>query len=84
MSKGLTEQEIQIAFNRAGVFTFDPNHAEMGIAAQSNYLAISQENKSLFGKIKEAIQSMALISAVAYACYLFYKVNRNSINKTKI
>lgn len=76
-SKGLTDQEIQIACERAGVFSQDPNSTviEMDMnTQQSGYLMVPR-TRSSFGVIKEALQSMALVSGLAYACYLFYKVN---------
>lgn len=80
-SKGLTENEIQLACERAGVFTVDPNANSNGDQTiisigqhQKNYVVQSQ---TTFGRIKEILSSVALISGIAYAVYLFYKVVRN-------
>lgn len=41
---------------------------------QSSYIVQPTfKSTSTFGKIKEVLNSMALFSGVAYACYLFYK-----------
>jgi len=79
-SKGLTEDEIQIAFEKAGVFSSDPNTAiKLGInSSQSNH---SNQNfvlhqipvVSTFTKIKEFLNSAAIISGLLYAVYKFYK-----------
>lgn len=76
-SKGLTESEIQIACERAGVFTIDPNNP-----GDSTIISIGQHNKNYnsvvpkttFEKIKDILSSIALVSGIAYAVYLFYKV----------
>lgn len=78
-SKGLTETEIQLACERAGVFTMDPNaNSDQTIISigqhQKNYVVQPQ---TTFGRIKEILSSIALVSGIAYAVYLFYKVVRN-------
>ncbi|KAL5290261.1 PEX14 family protein [Megaselia abdita] len=73
-SKGLTNQEIQIACERAGVFSENPNSTviEMDVnTQQSRYLMAPRP--SALARIKDVLQSMALVSGLAYACYLFYK-----------
>lgn len=85
-SKGLTENEIQLACERAGVFTNDPTAVQnqtvisMGVGTSSgppgyskaNYV-IQQPRQTWFGKIKEVLNSVALISGLMYGVYLFYK-----------
>lgn len=82
-SKGLTEEEIQLACERAGVFTKDPNIQSqtvisMGVSPAAvphpkagNYVIQSQQ--SWFGRVREILNSVALVSGLMYAVYLFYK-----------
>lgn len=79
-SKGLTEEEIQMACERAGVFTKDPNIQSqtvisMGVSPagypKANY--VIQSRQSLFGRVTEVLSSVALISGLMYGVYLFYK-----------
>ncbi|XP_073838047.1 peroxisomal biogenesis factor 14 [Musca autumnalis] len=79
-SKGLTEKEIQIACERAGVFSQDPNAAptviNMGINATQTHhaqLALQPVRPTAFGRMKEILHSMALLGGVAYAIYTFWK-----------
>lgn len=79
-SKGLSEEEIQLACERAGVFTKDPNIQSqtvisMGVspAAHPNANYVIQPRQSWFGRVKEILNSVALISGLMYAVYLFYK-----------
>lgn len=85
-SKGLTEDEIQIACERAGVFTTDPNSTviNMGISAPKasamaakyslNHPISMGPVQTTFQKIKDVLSSTALFAGIAYAIYLFYKV----------
>jgi peroxin-14 len=73
-SKGLNEQEIQIACEQAGVFTQAPAHqnvVSMG-SYPKNYILAPKQN--IFAKIREILHSMALVSGAIYAVYWFYKV----------
>ncbi|CAD7078576.1 unnamed protein product [Hermetia illucens] len=77
-SKGLTEEEIQIACERAGVFSTDPNSTviNMGIttsAGSGQGYRIADQRPTTLMKIKDALSSIALVSGLAYAVYLFYK-----------
>ncbi|XP_005180686.1 peroxisomal membrane protein PEX14 [Musca domestica] len=77
-SKGLTEKEIQIACERAGVFSQDPNAPtviNMGINATQTHaqLALQPAPQTALGRIKEILHSMALLGGVAYAIYAFWK-----------
>lgn len=78
-SKGLTEDEIQIACERSGVFT-DPtssgNYKNSSVVNMGGYPSnlVMQPKQTTFGKIKEVLNSIALISGLTYAVYLFYKV----------
>ncbi|XP_017136304.1 peroxisomal membrane protein PEX14 [Drosophila miranda] len=71
-SKGLTAHEIQLACERAGVFTQDPNNPNTVINIGSQVQAL-QLQPTIFGRIREIIHSTALFSGVIYAVYLFWK-----------
>lgn len=77
-SKGLTEREIQLACERSGVFSQDPNAPtviNMGINATQTHAQLAlQPRPTAFGRIKEVLHSIALIGGVAYAIYTFWKV----------
>lgn len=74
-SKGLTEDEIQIACERAGVFSHDPNSTviNMGISTPTTQYVVQQPMTTL-QRIREILSSTALIAGFTYAIYLFYKV----------
>ncbi|CRL02558.1 CLUMA_CG015784, isoform A [Clunio marinus] len=78
-SKGLTEAEIQKAFEKVGIFIkmsdIDNNEnntsdSRIYIGDGSNY---NKHQLTTFEKIKDIISSAALISGIAYAIYMFYK-----------
>lgn len=76
-SKGLSDEEIQRAFERVGIFEkmsdIEGNKDETRInIAQpvTNY----KHTMTRFEKIKDIISSAALISGIAYGIYMFYKV----------
>jgi len=73
-SKGLTEEEIQIACERAGVFSHDPNSTviSMGISTPTTQYVVQQPMSTL-QRIREILNSTALIAGFTYAIYLFYK-----------
>ncbi|KAJ6643829.1 Peroxisomal membrane protein PEX14 [Pseudolycoriella hygida] len=73
-SKGLTEDEIQIACERAGVFSHDPNSTviNMGISTPTTQYVVQQPLTTL-QRIREILSSTALIAGFTYAIYLFYK-----------
>ncbi|EDW34711.1 GL12812 [Drosophila persimilis] len=68
----LTAHEIQLACERAGVFTQDPNNPNTVINIGSQVQAL-QLQPTIFGRIREIIHSTALFSGVIYAVYLFWK-----------
>ncbi|XP_053687739.1 peroxisomal membrane protein PEX14 isoform X2 [Sabethes cyaneus] len=93
-SKGLNEEEIQLACERAGVFTKDPtvtNHQtviSMGVESSSAFSKYAvQPQQGWFGRVKEMLSSVALISGLMYGVYLFYKkyiepvIFRNKVKK---
>jgi len=73
-SKGLTDEEIQKAFERVGIFVkmYDndnENETRIDISQRPSY----QHQMTKFEKFKDIISSAALISGIAYAIYTFYK-----------
>lgn len=77
-SKGLTEQEIQIACERAGVFARGPNDSvlvDIHTANTSPYqpLLNSRKPTSRFKQFLEICNSIAAVSGIAYCVFLFYK-----------
>lgn len=90
-SKGLTEDEIQIACERAGIFTTDPNSTviNMGISTKPNVSGMATQysmsqtsaavvaHRSTLQYIKDVLSSTALLAGITYAIYLFYKVRIN-------
>lgn len=72
--KGLTDEEIQQAFEKVGIFVKmsddNKNDGETRIDIQPTYKHVM----STFEKIKDLVSSAALISGVAYGIYMFYKV----------
>ncbi|KAH8378799.1 hypothetical protein KR009_001429 [Drosophila setifemur] len=75
-SKGLTADEIQLACERAGVFTQDPNNLNPNpntVISIGSQVQALQAPPTVFGRIREIIHSAALFSGVVYAVYLFWK-----------
>lgn len=79
-SKGLNEDEIQKAFEKAGIFQkvseLDKNEGETRIQITSTATSSGLQKVSIFEKLKSFAGSFALISGIAYGVYLFYKVNK--------
>ncbi|XP_035789881.1 peroxisomal membrane protein PEX14-like isoform X2 [Anopheles albimanus] len=84
-SKGLTEDEIQIACERAGVFTVDPklpSHTviSMGVEsggaanyAKSGAYQLQQRSSNFLTRMKDMLSSVAMLSGLMYGVYWFYK-----------
>lgn len=79
-SKGLSEEEIQQAFERVGIFTkvnmLDAPIEETTISIPSTTAQPPTKyshQMTTFEKIKDLLSSVALLSGVAYAVYMFYK-----------
>ncbi|XP_067646902.1 peroxisomal membrane protein PEX14 isoform X2 [Eurosta solidaginis] len=75
-SKGLTQEEVELACQRAGIFTDDPNMPSstvINIGSSSHPQMVLQPRQTTFGRIKEVLHNLALLSGVAYAIYLFWK-----------
>lgn len=78
----MTEEEIQIAFEKAGIFMnmSDVNQDETRI--QIPQVSTYKHEMTTFERIKDIVSSAALISGIAYAIYMFYKV-RNLVEILK-
>lgn len=82
-SKGLTEDEIQLACERAGVFTADPTALptqtviSMGVESSgTNFPKTSyqiQPRQNFLTRMKDMLSSIAMISGLMYGVYMFYK-----------
>uniref|UniRef100_A0A336LKS2 Peroxisomal membrane protein PEX14 n=1 Tax=Culicoides sonorensis TaxID=179676 RepID=A0A336LKS2_CULSO len=80
-NKGLTDKEIEIASNRAGIYYPDgsaPNfktHTIINMDRQHNSYVVQpkMETLSRFSKIKEFLKSMALFSGIMYTVYMVYQ-----------
>lgn len=82
-AKGLSEDEIQLAFERVGIFTKlnaleeAMEETKINIPQQSSSLPIHSYKHQLttFEKIKDVLSSIALVSGIAYGIFMFYKVS---------
>lgn len=82
-SKGLSDEEIQLAFQQAGVFTKDPNSAiiNMEIGHRAPPPSLQTQTMSPFyrspetalQKIYNIVSSTAMVTGVIYAIYYVYK-----------
>jgi len=76
----LSDDEIQSAFERVGIFTkinMDTPLEEstvINVPSQSQPPAKYKHQMTTFEKIKDLISSAALLSGIAYAVFMFYKV----------
>lgn len=73
----MTDKEIQTACERAGAYEHHERQTREAPAIpppMSRSLLLQTQQVTLFGKFKELVHNVAIISAVAYAIYLFYKV----------
>jgi peroxin-14 len=82
-SKGLTDAEIQRAFEKVGIFvtTSDMNNNEnetrINIPQPTATAPVRYSHAmTTFEKIKDIVSSAALISGIAYGIYMFYKVKK--------
>jgi hypothetical protein len=84
--KGLTEEEIQRAFEKVGIFF---NVAEMNgnvNSPEETIIQVPQPYKyqmTPFEKIKDMVSSAALISGIVYGVYMFYKVRKPRKSREK-
>lgn len=76
-SKGLSENEIQIACERAGIFPRPggPGHTVLDMSPTSRHalMAAYQKPRSRIRQFLEIVNSVAAVSGIAYCVYLFYK-----------
>lgn len=77
-SKGLNDDEIQYACERAGVFTGEPN-ASTVINMDIGQTALAHRQQphgvmALMHRVREVLSSTALLAGFAYAIYVVYKV----------
>lgn len=70
-SKGLTAHEIQLACERAGVFSQDPNNPNTVINIGSQLAVLPQQ--TVFGRLREILHTSALFSGLIYGIYLFWR-----------
>ena len=78
----MSDDEIQLAFERVGIFTkinmIDTPLEEstvINVPLKAQPPATYKHQMTTFEKIKDLISSAALISGIAYAVYMFYKVS---------
>lgn len=78
-SKGLTDAEVQMAFQQAGIFAKDPNNTiiNMDIRHQTPSLIPlhRSETETVLQKIYHVISSTAIVAGVIYSIYHVYKVS---------
>ncbi|XP_034480455.1 peroxisomal membrane protein PEX14 [Drosophila innubila] len=70
-SKGLTAHEIQLACERAGVFSQDPNNPNTVINIGSQLAVLPQQ--TAFGRLREMLHTTALFSGLIYGIFLFWR-----------
>lgn len=68
-SKGLSEDEIQVACERAGAFNKLPIQPDNMLP-----VPVIPATQSRLAKIRDILGSLAIIGGIAYAAYIFYKV----------
>lgn len=76
-SKGLTEQEIKLAFQQAGIFTKDPNNTiinmEIGHRAMPPQTQLYRPPETALQKIYHIISSTAMVTGIIFSIYYVYK-----------
>lgn len=85
-SKGLSDEEIQLAFQQAGIFTKDPNstiinmeighHHRAPPPIQSSPTTLSplyRSSETALQKFYNVISSTAMVTGIVYAIYYVYK-----------
>lgn len=81
-SKGLSDEEIQLAFQQAGIFTKDPNstiinmeighHAPIQTCAPPR-LPLYHSPENTLQKIYNVLSSTVMVTSIFYAVYYVYK-----------
>lgn len=81
-SKGLSDEEIQLAFQQAGIFTKDPNstiinmeigHRNPVQPTASTLSPFYRSPDTALQKIYNVISSTAMVTGIIYAVYYVYK-----------
>lgn len=72
-SKGLREDEIELACQRAGVFTLDPSKQIQTVVNMSTYPSSYMTKPSLLIRVRDALQSVAVFGAITWFIYWLYK-----------
>lgn len=82
-SKGLNDEEIQIAFQQAGIFTKDPNNTiinmEIGhrspiqTANSAAFSPLYRSPETSLQRVYNVISSTAMVTGIFYAIYYVYK-----------
>lgn len=77
-SKGLTDEEIKLAFQQAGVFAKDPNNTiinmEIGHRPPlQTPMALFRTPETVLQKIYNIVSSTAMVTGFLYAIYYIYK-----------
>lgn len=80
-SKGLTDEEIKLAFQQTGTFTKDPNAAIINMEIGHRPSPAPNTSPSLFYRAPESamqklyniISSTAMVTGIVYAIYYVYK-----------
>lgn len=80
ISKGLSDPEIQEAFERIGIFSKANSLEEAMDETKINIPTAPPVQSyarvlSTFEKVKDVLSSVALLSGIAYGIYVFYKVS---------
>lgn len=87
-SKGLTEDEIQLACEKAGAFSLDPTRTAINMDPHNSIIRPSYsyhgKPKSTLEKVKDILSSITMIGGIGYAIYLFYKVYKNPRFRLKL
>lgn len=79
-TKGLSDEEIQLAFQQAGIFTKDPNstiiNMEIGHRPppiQPALASFYRQPETQLQKFYNVISSTAMVTGIVYAIYFVYK-----------
>lgn len=83
-SKGLSDEEIQLAFQQAGIFTKDPNSTIINMEIGHHPVQASAHNQATLSpfyrspdtalqKFYNIISSTAMVTGIVYAVYYVYK-----------
>ncbi|XP_055690250.1 peroxisomal membrane protein PEX14 [Lutzomyia longipalpis] len=71
LTKGLTEEEIEVACQRAGVYSMNPKQFQTVVNMSTYPCAAAQP--SLFLRVREALHSVAIFGAITWFIYWLYR-----------